>query len=96
MHLTRVKQFVPVVLRLKLDELPELEVMIRLDGNPEHYRTDQDVTLSSLSVASKCDVIAGYQSYKKALGEKTARGDYQKLANALGFDETNFFIRAGQ
>jgi len=92
----RIKQFVPVVLRFKLGELPELEVMSRLEGNPEHYKTDQDVSLSSLSMASKRDVIAGYQSYREALGGKTSRKDYQKLANALGFDETNFFIRAGQ
>lgn len=92
----RIKQFVPIVMRFKLDELPELEVMSRLDGNPEHYRTDQDVPLSSLTMASKCDLIAGYQSYREAIGEKTSRRDYQKLANAFGFDETNFFIRAGQ
>jgi hypothetical protein len=92
----RIKQFVPVVLRFKLDELPELEVISRLDGNPEHYRTNQDVSLSSLTMASKCDVITGYQSYMKKLGEKNSREDYQRLANALGFDETNFFIRSGQ
>ena len=92
----KIKQFVPVVLRFKLEELPELEVMSKLDGNPEHYRTGQDVSLSSLTMASKCDVIVGYQNYMNAVGEKTSRENYKRLANALGFDETNFFIRARQ
>ncbi len=89
----RLKHFVPVTLRFLIEELPELEVMSRLDGNPEHYRTKEDVPLSALTMGSKVDLISAFQTYQRIAGERPKIDGYRKLAYALGFSEDNFFVK---